>query len=137
MQTTQLHQRSRDDSERTGSDSLALAAGAAVAVGGAGAALALSEADSALRAPFTLFFLLGAPAAALAMALRRLDPLSRTVIAVIGAMAVDLLVAEVMIAAHIWSARGGVVAVGVLSLALLLATLAPALSSESRKRQDR
>lgn len=136
MQITQLLQRSRNQSERNGSDSLPLAAGVAVGVAGVGAALALSDVDSALRAPFTLFFLLGAPAAALATALRRLDPLSRTVIALIGAMAVDLLVAEVMLATHVWSARGGVVAVGALSLALLVTTLALGSGARRRERRD-
>ncbi len=107
-----------------GEDSWALLAGAAVAVGGVGALLALADVDSVLRAPFTLFFLLVAPAAAIAAALPRLDPLSRTVIAVIGAMAVDLLVAEVMIAARLWSSRGGVLAIGALSVAVLLVSLA-------------
>ena len=110
MQITQHIQRSHDSSGGTGSDSLPLVAGVAVAVGGVGAALAT--------------------------ALRRLDPLSRTVIALIGAMAVDLLVAEVMLATHIWSARGGVVAVGALSLALLLTTLTHGRNAKSRKRQD-
>ncbi|WP_086817207.1 hypothetical protein [Streptomyces cacaoi] len=62
-----------------------------------------------------------APATALAAALPRLDPLSRTVVALVGALAVDLLTAQLMLATHAWSARGGVVAVGALSLAGLAA----------------
>ncbi|MGW7517472.1 hypothetical protein ACWGJ2_17970 [Streptomyces sp. NPDC054796] len=105
-------------------DSLPLLAGAAVGVGGVGAALALADVASPLRAPFTLFFLLAAPALALAASLRRLDALTRAVVAVVGAAALDLLVAQVMIATHTWSVRGGIVAVGVLSGLLLLTPLA-------------
>jgi hypothetical protein len=100
-----------------------------------GALLALADVDSALRAPFTLFFLLVAPAAAIAAALPRLDPLSRIVIAVIGAMAVDLLVAEVMIAARLWSSRGGVLAVGALSVVVLLVSLARHRGAGGRTRR--
>ena len=121
-------------------ESLPLAAGAAVGVGGVGAALALADVDSPLRAPFALFFLFAAPAAAIAAALPRLDVLTRAVVAVIGAAAFDLLVAQVMIATHVWSFRGGVLTVAVLSAALLLTTLAygPPGSgrSDSRARQD-
>ena len=141
MQITQHVQRSQEsadggDAGSTGGDSRPLLAGVAVGVGGVGAALALADVDSALRAPFTLFFLLAAPAAGIAAALPRLDPLSRTVIAVIGAMAVDLLVAEVMIAAQVWSARGGVAAVGTLSLGLLLVPLARGRKVQSRARRE-
>jgi hypothetical protein len=97
-----------------------LFAGAAVGIAGVGAVLALAGLSSALRAPFTVFFLISAPAAAIAAALRRLDPLSRTVVAVAGALAVNLLVAQAMLSLHLWSARGGVAAVAALSGALFL-----------------
>ncbi|MFD7664589.1 hypothetical protein [Streptomyces sp. NPDC059788] len=100
---------------RLRADSAPVLAGAAVAVGGVGAFLALADIASPLRAPCTLFFLVLAPATAIASALGRLDPLSRTVVAGAGAVALDLLVAQAMLALHIWSARGGVVAVAVLS----------------------
>lgn len=99
-----------------------LCAGAAVGVGAAGAVLALADLASPLRAPFTLFFLLLAPATAIGAALGRLDPLGRAVVAGAGALAADLLVAEAMLALHLWSVRGGVVAVAVLSAAALLLT---------------
>ncbi|NNG86048.1 hypothetical protein HLB32_14265 [Streptomyces cacaoi] len=105
----------RSGRARAGGDSRALLAGAATAVAGVGAALALTDGTSVLRAPFTVFFLLAAPATALAAALPRLDPLSRTVVALVGALAVDLLTAQLMLATHAWSARGGVVAVGALT----------------------
>ncbi|MFG3260112.1 hypothetical protein [Streptomyces sp. NPDC048172] len=104
-------------------------------VGAAGAALALVDIDSVLRAPLTLFFLVAAPAGALAALLPRLDPLSRTVVAVTGALAVDLLVGQAMVALHLWSARGGVAAVAVLSTALLLLSLARGRTARGRERQ--
>ncbi|MFG1724167.1 hypothetical protein [Streptomyces sp. Y20] len=85
-----------------------------------GAVLALLDSASPLRAPFTLFFLLTAPAAAIAAALRGLEPYGRTLTALAGAIAVNMLVAQVMLAVHRWSVRGGVAAVAVLSLLLLL-----------------
>ncbi|MEU0051729.1 hypothetical protein ABZ299_33920 [Streptomyces sp. NPDC006184] len=97
-----------------------LLAGAATAVAVAGAVLALLDSASPLRAPFTLFFLLAAPAAAIGAALRGLDPYGRTLTALAGAVAVNMLVAQVMLAVHRWSVRGGVAAVAALSLLLLL-----------------
>ncbi|MFB0615302.1 hypothetical protein [Streptomyces sp. AGS-58] len=97
-----------------------LLAGAATAVAMTGAVLALLDSASPLRAPFTLFFLLTAPAAAIAAALRGLEPYGRTLTALAGAIAVNMLVAQVMLAVHRWSVRGGVAAVAVLSLLLLL-----------------
>jgi uncharacterized membrane protein len=107
-----------------GKESLPLLAGAAVGVGGVGAVLALADITSPVRAPFTLFFLLVAPGAALAAALSSLDPLSRAVIAAAGAVVVDLLVAQGMLALHLWSIRGGVGVVTVLSAVLFLLPLA-------------
>lgn len=100
---------------RLRADSVPVLAGAAVAVGGTGAVLALADIASPLRALCVLVFLLLAPAAAIATALGRLDPLGRAVAAGAGALAVNLLVAQAMLALHSWSARGGVVAVAVLS----------------------
>lgn len=99
-----------------------LFAGAAVGIAGVGAVLSLADLSSVLRAPFTIFFLIAAPATAVAAALGRLDPLSRTVVAGAAALALDLLVAQAMLALHIWSARGGVVAVAAISAAVLLLT---------------
>ncbi|MFG2581441.1 hypothetical protein [Streptomyces malaysiensis] len=97
--------------------------GAAVGLAGIGAALALADVHSPLRAPFTLFFLLAAPALAIGSALRGLDALIRPVPAVAGALALNLLVAQAMLALRLWSARGGVAAVGGLSLLILLPSL--------------
>ncbi|MFG2829412.1 hypothetical protein ACGFWI_18405 [Streptomyces sp. NPDC048434] len=106
--------------ERPMSATASLVAGAAAGIGVMGAVLALADIGSPLRAPFTLFFLLMAPAAALAAVLGRMDPLGRAVAAGAGALAVDLLVAQAMLALHLWSLRGGVLAVAALSGALLL-----------------
>ncbi|REK85063.1 hypothetical protein DY245_39955 [Streptomyces inhibens] len=97
-----------------------MVAGVAVGIGAMGAVLALADIGSPLRAPFTLFFLLMAPATAIATALGRMDPLGRAVAAGAGALALDLLVAQAMLALHLWSVRGGVVAVAALSGAVLL-----------------
>ncbi|WP_189307421.1 hypothetical protein [Streptomyces albospinus] len=109
-----------DDRPRSGAASLV--AGAAVGTAAVGAALSIGDIGSPLRAPFTLFFLVMAPAAALAAALGRMDPLGRAVVAGAGALAVDLLVAQTMLALHVWSVRGGVLAVAALSGAGLLLT---------------
>ncbi|MEU4094320.1 hypothetical protein [Streptomyces sp. NPDC026673] len=92
-------------------------------VGGVGAVLAIADIASPVRAPFTFFFLLAAPAAALAGGLRSLDPLSRAVVAAGGAIVIDLLVAQSMLALHMWSVRGGVAVVAALSAALFLLPL--------------
>jgi hypothetical protein len=97
-------------------------AGAAFAVASVGAVLAYIDLASPLRAPLTLFFLLVAPAAAVALALRGVEPLGRAVASLSAGIAVDLLVAQAMLALHIWSARGGVVAVAGISLFFLLLT---------------
>ncbi|MFI9807080.1 hypothetical protein ACIHEJ_22415 [Streptomyces sp. NPDC052301] len=106
-----------------GRDLPPLLAGAATAIGAVGALLALTDSASALRAPCTLFFLLAAPAVAIAAALRGLDPFGRALSALAGSVVVDMLVAQGMLAVHRWSVRGGVVTVTSLSLALVLLTL--------------
>ncbi|MER6332511.1 hypothetical protein ABT298_24930 [Streptomyces sp. NPDC001034] len=100
-----------------------LLTGATAAVATAGALLALTGSDSALRGPCALLFLLCAPAASIATALRGLDPFARTLCALAGSVVVDMLVAQAMLALHHWSVRGGVVVIAVLSLLLLLLTL--------------
>ncbi|MFI9255351.1 hypothetical protein [Streptomyces sp. NPDC053069] len=100
-----------------------LLAGATTAIGGVGALLALVDATSVLRGPCALFFLLAAPAMALAAALRGLDPFGRVLCALAGSVVVTMLVAQGMLAVHRWSVRGGVLAVTALSGLLLLAVL--------------
>ncbi|MEU7645496.1 hypothetical protein [Streptomyces huasconensis] len=128
MQTIGIKAPPADTGQRAGrrrdGDLPPLLAGAAVAVGGVGAVLALVDLGSPLRGPCTLFFLLAAPSAALAAALRSLDPWGRAVACVAGAVAVNLLVAQAMLALQVWSVRGGVVAVAGLSALALLLTAA-------------
>ncbi|MGC0332984.1 hypothetical protein RKD23_005974 [Streptomyces sp. SAI-170] len=103
-----------------GSDLLVLLVGAATAAAGTGTLLALADSTSPLRGPFTLFFLLAAPALALARLLRALDPLGRAIAALGGAIVLDILVAQTLLALHQWSVRGGIVAVAAISALLLL-----------------
>ncbi|MGW1805788.1 hypothetical protein [Streptomyces sp. NPDC002078] len=105
---------------RNKTSSLPLLTGAATAVALTGALLALIDAASPLRGPCALLFLLAAPAVALAAALRGLDPFGRALCALAGSVVVNMLVAQGMLAVHRWSVRGGVVAMTVLSLLLLL-----------------
>ncbi|TGN73345.1 hypothetical protein E5083_26815 [Streptomyces bauhiniae] len=97
-------------------------AGAATGTAACGALLALIDSGSPLRGPCALFFLLAAPALAIAVALRGLDPFGRLIAALAGAVALDMLVAQAMLTVHRWSVTGGIVAVTVLSLLILLAT---------------
>ncbi|MEU1039732.1 hypothetical protein ACFYP4_28210 [Streptomyces sp. NPDC005551] len=124
MQTIRIKARSADRAARPEArparDLPPLLAGAATAVGGVGAVLALADIDSPLRAPFTLFFLLAAPSAAIAAALRGLPAFGRVLTSVAGAVAVDMLVAQGMLAVHRWSAPGGVAAVAAISCLILL-----------------
>ncbi|MFJ9418108.1 hypothetical protein ACIRPT_28735 [Streptomyces sp. NPDC101227] len=107
---------------RPASGLTALRAGAAFGIAALGAVLASAGIASPLRAPCTLFLLLGAPAPAIGAALGGLDPLGRAVVAVAGAAAVNLLVAGTMLALDAWSVRGGVITVAALSGAGLLLT---------------
>lgn len=139
MQTIGIKSPSSDSDERSGQDPgrdlVPLLAGVAVAVAGVGAVLALADVDASLRGPFTLFFLLAAPGAAIGAALRGLDPFARTVVSVAGAIAVDLLVAQGMLAVHRWSVRGGIVAVAAISSLVLLLVVARRLRARAARRR--
>ncbi|MFJ9819776.1 hypothetical protein ACIRU3_31845 [Streptomyces sp. NPDC101151] len=130
----------QDDAERVrpgpGRDLSALLAGAATAVGAVGALLALTDTGSPLRGPSTLFFLLAAPAVAIGAALRGLDPFGRALTSLAGAVVVNMLVAQGMLAVHRWSVRGGVVAVTALSLLLLLAVLGREKFRSGKRTQE-
>ncbi|MEU1477466.1 hypothetical protein ACFYZ8_24625 [Streptomyces sp. NPDC001668] len=115
--------RTGTSSTESGRDLTPLLAGAATAVGGFGALLALSGSDSPLRAPLTLFFLLAAPAAGIAAALRGFDPFARVLTSLAGSVVLNMLVAQGMLATHRWSARGGVMAMAVISALILLLVL--------------
>ncbi|WP_338899116.1 hypothetical protein WBG99_28965 [Streptomyces sp. TG1A-60] len=112
-----------------------LLAGVAAAVAGVGAVLAFTDADSVLRGPFTLLFLLVAPGAAIGAALRGLEPFGRVVASLAGAIAVNLLVAQGLIATHSWSVTGGITAVTVISSLVLLPSLVRRLRGRTERRR--
>ena len=112
-----------------------LLAGVAVVVAATGALLTIADADSPLRGPFTLFFLLATPGAALGAALRGLEPFGRAVAAIAGAVALNLLVAQGMLATHSWSDRGGIVAVAAISSLVLLLVLVRRLRGRTERRR--
>ena len=129
MRTTRVKTSSRDLSP--------LLAGAATAVAGCGALLALADSTSPLRGPFTLFFLLAVPAAAIAAVLRGLEPFGRLLTAVAGSVVVNMLVAQGMLAVHRWSVRGGLVAVTVLSALVFLPAAVRRLRGTVRRHAPR
>lgn len=112
-----------------------LLAGVAAAVAGVGALLAFADADSVLRGPFTLFFLLVAPGAAIGAVLRGLEPFGRVVTSLAGAIAVNLLVAQGMIATHSWSVTGGITAVTVISSLVILPSLVRRRGARTERRR--
>ncbi|MFG2653077.1 hypothetical protein [Streptomyces sp. NPDC048436] len=116
-------------------DALPLLAGMAVAVGAVGAMLALTDIESPLRGPFTLFFLLAAPGAAIGAALRGLESWGRIVASVSGAVAVNLLTAQAMLALHMWSVRGGVVTITAIGSLIYLLVLVRRLRSRTPTRR--
>ncbi|MER7184049.1 hypothetical protein ABT404_32050 [Streptomyces hyaluromycini] len=126
MQTIRLKTSSTADERARpgpGRDLGPLLAGVATAVAGTGALLALTDSGSSLRGPFALFFLIAAPAVAIGLALRGLDPFARVLTALAGAVALDMLIAQGMLATHRWSWRGGIVTVTAISLLLILLVL--------------
>ena len=118
-----------------GRDLLPSTAGAALAVSAAGAFLAFTDASTPLRAPFTVVFMVVAPGAAVAVWLRALEPLGRAVASTAAALALNLLVAQAMLAVHLWSIRGGIVAVAAISALLFLLTLVRRPGGRTARRQ--
>ncbi|MFF1698572.1 hypothetical protein ACFVXC_33925 [Streptomyces sp. NPDC058257] len=141
MQTIRIKAPSSDTGRGPGDppsrheEALPLLAGMAVAVGAVGAVLALTDIESPLRAPFTLFFLLAAPGCAIGAALGGLEPWGRIVASVSGAVAVNLLVAQGMLALHMWSVRGGVVAITVIGSLIYLLVLVRRLRRRTPTRR--
>ena len=89
--------------------------GGIVVAGSAGVLLALAGVNSPARGPLVLLFLLAAPGLAVASLLRRLDPWARSAVAVTAAMAVNVLVAETMLAAGAWSPSAGLLTIAAIS----------------------
>jgi hypothetical protein len=94
---------------------------AAVAAGAAGVVADLAGARSLLVTVLVLVFFAVAPTAAIAGLLRGFDLFARLIIACVTAIAVITFIAMIMLAAGIWSPRGGLVAVALVSGACLLA----------------
>jgi hypothetical protein len=94
---------------------------AAVAAGAAGVVADLAGARSLLVTVLVLIFFAVAPTAAIAGLLRGFDVFARLIIACVTAIAVITFIAMIMLAAGIWSPRGGLVAVALVSGACLLA----------------
>lgn len=82
--------------------------------------LLLAAGGEGLPAVVTGVFLVAAPATAVAVPPRGLDPLARTLLALIAAVVINALVAEAMVATGRWSTTGGVAAVGVISMVIRL-----------------
>lgn len=80
----------------------------------------LAVASDGLAAGVIAVFLVAAPAAAVAVPLRGLDPLARTVLASAAVVVVNAVVAEAMLATGRWSPPGGVAAVGLISAVIWL-----------------
>ncbi|MFJ2718426.1 hypothetical protein [Streptomyces sp. NPDC087437] len=139
MQTIRIKTASTPGTQRArsgpGRDLSPLLAGAATAIGGIGALLALTGSNSPLRGPLTLFFLLAAPATAIAAALRGLDPFGRVLVSVAGAVVLDMLVAQGMLAVHRWSVSGGLLAVTAFSSLVLLLVLVRRQRGRTARRQ--
>jgi hypothetical protein len=92
--------------------------GAVLAVGSVGAILALAGVSTSIRGPLVLLFLVAAPALAVAGLLPGLDLAARGIVAVTAAIAINVLVAEAMLAAGAWSPRGGLVAIAIISFVI-------------------
>jgi hypothetical protein len=93
---------------------------AAVAAGAAGVVADLAGARSLLVTVLVLVFFAVAPTAAIAGLLRGFDVFARLIIACVTAIAVITFIAMIMLAAGIWSPRGGLIAVALVSGACLL-----------------
>lgn len=125
-----------DRSVRFAATSVRVPAGSALAVALTGGTLVLAPPALPLRAPLVFFFLLAAPAAVLFAGLRGLDPLSRTVVALLGSMAANVLLAQLLLAAGRWSVETGLTVVTATSVAVLLglSTLAWSTRSDTGRR---
>jgi hypothetical protein len=89
--------------------------GALIGAGGVGVILALAGITTVARGPLVLLFLVAAPALAVAGLLRGLDAGPRYLVAVTAAIVINMLVAETMLAAGLWSPRAGLVVIALVS----------------------
>jgi hypothetical protein len=105
---------------------------AVIGAGLCGAGLALAGVSSPLRSPLVLLFLATAPTLGMAGLLRDLDLFARIFIACVAMLVIDAGVAETMLAAGLWSPRGGLVAIMTIS-ALLAVVELPAVRRFARR----
>ena len=110
---------------------------AAVAAGAAGVLADLAGARSVLVTVLVLVFFAVAPTAAIAGLLRGFDVFARLIIACVTAIAVITFIAMIMLAAVIWSPRGGLVAVALVSGACLLARRMGPITTKIAERATR
>jgi hypothetical protein len=90
----------------------------AVALGGLPAGLALVAVEEPLWRGLAGLFLLAAPAIATMALLPNLAPMGRLLCGTVGAVVLNGLVAESMLALHVWWVPGGATAVTIISAAL-------------------
>ena len=90
---------------------------------------ALLHGVDATRTGVTIAFFIAAPALAIVMGLRGIEPLARIVIALAAVAVVNALVAEAMLATGNWSIPSGVAAVGMISAGIGLAACTSSSSS--------
>ena len=96
---------------------------AAIGAGLCGAGLALAGASSPLRSPLVLLFLVTAPLLGVAGLLRGVDLFARIFAAAAAMVVINVGVPETMLAAGLWSPRGGLVAIMAISAVLGLVQL--------------
>lgn len=106
--------------------------GAVIGAGLCGAGLALAGASSPLRSPLVLLFLFTAPLLGVYGLLRGIDPFARVFAACAAMLVINAGVAETMLAAGLWSPRGGLVAIMAISAVLGLIQL-PAVHARARR----
>jgi hypothetical protein len=105
----------------------------AVTVAGVtGVGLALAGADTPLRTPLVLLFLVAVPTMAAAGLLRGLDTFGRIFAAFTAMVVINALVAAIMLEAGIWSPDGGLVVVVVITTLIGTVQLPPVRRWASR-----
>jgi uncharacterized membrane protein len=87
------------------------------AVSLAAAAASLASAPTVIRAPLVLVFTLVGPGAALTPLLELADPLAEFSLAVGVSLALDVVIALVMLYAHAWTPEGALAILAAVSLA--------------------
>ena len=92
-----------------------------MAAGAIGVLLELAGARSVVVSVLVLVFIVVAPPAAIAGLLRGFDAFARIILAAVTAVAVVMLIAMIMLALGVWSVKGGLVAIALISAACLLA----------------